>query len=184
MLPHLFGAVGDEPTVFHSAGQSEVEVHPDVVVQGLVIRRCIGTEWAIPICDLPLDDPASVNQTAVLLHLSWGGRADDVIESDIPILSIVRVRCVNELALDIAEDEDNIPALNWPSLGALLQDPHHSFFLQDVVSSLDRLPVLAGLQVLEELARGYQVPFGQVAPGDVLDDTEVCQVVIHVWGPF
>ena len=89
MLPHVFGAVGDEPTVLHSAGQSEVEVHPDMVVQSLVIHRGIGTEWAIPVCDLPLDDPASVNQTAVLLHLSCGGWADDVVESNIPVPSVV-----------------------------------------------------------------------------------------------
>ena len=32
MLPHVFRAVDDEPTVLHPTGQGEVEVHPDVVV--------------------------------------------------------------------------------------------------------------------------------------------------------
>ena len=89
MPPHLLGAVGDEPTVLHPAGQSKAEVHLDVVVQGPVVCRGIGTEWAIPVCDLPLDDPAPVNQTAVLLHLFCGGRADYIVEPDIPIPSIV-----------------------------------------------------------------------------------------------
>ena len=89
MPPHVLGAVGDKPTVLHPAGQSEAEVHLDVVVQGLVVCRGKGTEWAIPVCDLPLDDPASVNQTAMLLHLFCGSQADYVIELDIPIPSIV-----------------------------------------------------------------------------------------------
>ena len=89
MPPHLLRAVGDEPTVLHPTGQSEAEVHPDVVVQGLVVCRGIGTERTIPVCDLPLDDPASVNQTAMLLHLCCGGWADYVIEPDLPIPSIV-----------------------------------------------------------------------------------------------
>ena len=37
MLPHKIGAVGHKPTVLHPASQSEVQVHPDVVVQGPVI---------------------------------------------------------------------------------------------------------------------------------------------------
>ena len=32
MLPHVVGAVGHKPTILHPAGQSEVQVHPDVVV--------------------------------------------------------------------------------------------------------------------------------------------------------
>ena len=184
MLPHVFGAVGDEPRVLHPAGQSEAEVHPDVVVQGPVIRRCIGTERAIPICDLPLDDPASVNQTAVLLHLSCGGQADNVVESDIPIPSIVRVRGIDDPALDTVENENNIPAVNGPGLGALLRDPHHSFFLQDNVSSFDHLLVFAGPQVLEELASGDEVSLGRIAPGHVLNNAKVRRVVIGVGRPF
>ena len=133
----------NKPTVLHPAGQSEAEVHLDVVVKGPVVCRGIGTEWAIPVCDIPLDDPASVNQTVVLLHLSCGGRADYIIKPDIPILSVVWVGC-NYPALDTAEDVDNISALNGPGLGALLQDPHHSFFPQDIVSGLDRLLIFAG----------------------------------------
>ena len=32
MLPHEIGAVGDKPTILHPTGQSEAQVHPDVVV--------------------------------------------------------------------------------------------------------------------------------------------------------
>ena len=32
MLPHVVGAVGHKPTILHPAGQSEAQVHPDVVV--------------------------------------------------------------------------------------------------------------------------------------------------------
>ena len=32
MLPHEFEAVGDKPTILHPAGQSEAQVHPDVIV--------------------------------------------------------------------------------------------------------------------------------------------------------
>ena len=37
MLPHVVGALGHEPTILHPVGQSEAQVHPDVVVQGPVI---------------------------------------------------------------------------------------------------------------------------------------------------
>ena len=37
MVPHEIGVVSHEPTVLHPTGQSEVQVHPDVVVQGAVI---------------------------------------------------------------------------------------------------------------------------------------------------
>ena len=40
MLPHMVGAVGDIPAVFHPTGQSEAQVHTDVVVQSLVVCRC------------------------------------------------------------------------------------------------------------------------------------------------
>ena len=39
MLPHEIGVVSDEPAVLHSAGQSEAQMHPDVVVQGAVVGR-------------------------------------------------------------------------------------------------------------------------------------------------
>ena len=149
-----------------------------------MIRRCVGAEQAIPVCHLPLDDPASVNQTAVLLHLSCRGRADNVVESNIPIPSIVRVGGVDDLALDTAEDKNDIPALNGPGLGTLLQDPHHSFLLQDIVSCFNRLPVFAGPQVFEELASGDEVSLGQINPGHVLNDAKVCRVVVGVGRPF
>ena len=37
MLPHEIGVVSHEPTVLNPAGQSEVQMHPEVVVQGVVI---------------------------------------------------------------------------------------------------------------------------------------------------
>ena len=43
MLPHELGAVSHKPTVLYPAGQSEVQVHPDVV-QGVVIHRGVGAE--------------------------------------------------------------------------------------------------------------------------------------------
>ena len=61
MLPHEFGVVSDEPTVLHPAGQSEVQVHPDVVIQGAVICRGVGAEQAIPVhVTFPSNDLAFV----------------------------------------------------------------------------------------------------------------------------
>ena len=37
MLPHALGAVCDEPAIRHPAGQGEVQVHPDVVVESQVV---------------------------------------------------------------------------------------------------------------------------------------------------
>ena len=82
------------------------------------------------------------------------------------------------------EDVDNIPALDWSGLGTLLWDPHHSFFPQDIVPHLYRLPVLAGLQVLVVLASGNEVIFRGVAPGNIPNTAQVCQMVISVRGPF
>ena len=136
MLPHEIGVVSHEPTVLHPAGQSEVQVHPDVVVQGAVICRGIGAEWAIPVCHLPLDNPAFVDKGTALFHLFGGSLADDILQSDVPISSTVRVKGIDNLTLDTTKDVNDIPALDRPSLGALLWDSHHSFFLQDVVPPL------------------------------------------------
>ena len=62
MLPHEIRVVSHKPTVLHPAGQSEAQVHLDVVVQGAVICGGIGAEWAIHMCHLPLDDPAFVDK--------------------------------------------------------------------------------------------------------------------------
>ena len=89
MLPHVVGAVGHEPTILHPAGQSEVQVHADVVVQGPVICRCVGTERAIPIRHLTLNDLAFVNEATALLHFPCGGWADYIVQSNVPVTSIV-----------------------------------------------------------------------------------------------
>ena len=88
------------------------------------------------------------------------------------------------MALDTTKDEDHILALDQPGLGHLLWDSHHSFFPQDIVPRLYRLRVFAGLQVLVILASGNQVSFSGVAPGHVLDNAEVCQVIVGVWRPL
>ena len=54
MLPHEFGVVSHEPAVLHPTSQSEVQVHPDVVVQGAVIGGSVRAERAIPVHHLPL----------------------------------------------------------------------------------------------------------------------------------
>ena len=89
MLPHQIGVVSDEPTVLHPAGQSEVQVHPDVVVQGAVIGEGIGAEQAIPVCHLPLYDPAFVHKGTALFNLFGGSRADDIVQPNVPVLYIV-----------------------------------------------------------------------------------------------
>ena len=61
MLPHDIGVVSHEPAVLHSAGQSEVQMHPDVIVQSAVVCQGIGTEQAIPVHYLALYDPAFVH---------------------------------------------------------------------------------------------------------------------------
>ena len=75
MLPHDIGVVSYKPTILHPAGQSEAQVHPDVVVQSAVIGRGVGTERAIPMCHFPLYDPAFVDKGTTLFNLPCGGRA-------------------------------------------------------------------------------------------------------------
>ena len=184
MLPHEIGVVSQEPAVLHPASQSEAQVHPDVVVQGAVIGGGIGAEWAIPMRHLPLYDLAFVDKGTALFNLFGGRRADDIVQPDVPVLSIVRVEGVDNLALDTTKDINDIPALDQSGLGTLMWDSHHSFFPQDVVPRLYHLRVFAGLQVLVILASGYQVPFSGVAPGHVLDNAKVRRVVIGVRRPF
>ena len=157
MLPHQIGVVSDKPTVLHPAGQSEVQVHLDMVVQGAVIGGGVGTEWAIPVRHLPLYDLAFVHKRTTLFNLFGGSQADNIVQPDVPVSSIVRVAGIDNLALDTMKDINDIPAFNQPSLGALLRDSHHSFFPQDVVPRFYGLRVFAGLQVLVVLVSGYEV---------------------------
>ena len=170
MLLHEFGVVSQEPAVLHPASQSEAQVHLDVVVQGAVILRGIGAERAIPVRHLPLYDPAFIDKGTALFDLFGGSRADNIVQPDVPVSSIVRVMGVDNLALDTMKDVNDIPALDQSSLGALLRDSHHSFFPQHVVPRLYCLLVFAGLQVLVILASGNQVSFSGVAPGHILDN--------------
>ena len=159
-------------------------MHPDVVVQGAVIGRGVGAEWAIPMCHLPLYNPAFVHKGATPLNLFGGSRADDIVQPNVPVSSIVRVAGIDNLALDTMEDVNDIPALDRSGLGALLWDSHHSFFPWDVVPCLYRLRVFTGLQVPVILSSGNQVPFSGVAPGYILDHAEVRRVVVSVSRPF
>ena len=184
MLPHEIGVVSHEPTVLHPTGQSEAQVHPDVVVQGAVICRGVGAERAIPMCHLPLDDPPFVDKGTILFHLFGGCQAEDIVQYDVPILSIVQVKGIDNLALDTTKDVNDIPALDRPGLGALLWDSHHSFFPQDIVPLFYRLLVFAGLQVLVVLASGNEVSFSGIAPGHVPNTAKVHRVVVGVRRPF
>ena len=159
-------------------------MHLDVVVQGAVICRCVGAERAIPVCHLALYDPAFVDEGTTLFNLSGGSRADDIIQPDVPVLSVVRVMGVDNLALDTTEDVNNIPALNRSDLETLLRDSHHSFIPQDDVPRFYGLWVFACLQVLVVLVSSDEVPFSGVAPGYVLDITKVRREVVGVRRPF
>ena len=64
-------------------------MHSDVVVQGAVICGDVGTERAVPLHYLPLYDLAFVDKGTTLFDLPCGSRADDVIQPDIPVLSVV-----------------------------------------------------------------------------------------------
>ena len=184
MLPHEIGVVSHKPTVLHPAGQSEAQVHLDVVVQGAVICGGVGAERAIPVCHLPLDDPAFVDKGTALFHLLGGSRADNIVQSDVPISSIVRVKGIDNLALDTTKDVNDIPALDWPGLGTLLWDSHHTFFPQDVIPRFYCLLVFAGLQVLVVLASGNEASFSGIAPGHIPNTAKVCRVVVGVRRPF
>ena len=174
MLPHEIGVVSHEPTVLHPAGQSEVQVHLDVVVQGAVIGRGVGTEQAIPVCHLPLYNLAFVDEGTTLFNLPCGSQTDDIIQPNVPVSSVVRVLGIDNLALDTTEHVNNIPALNRSSLGALLWDSHHSFVPQESVPRLYGPRVFARLQVLVVLASGNEVSFSGVAPGHIPNTTKVC----------
>ena len=91
---------------------------------------------------------------------------------------------IDNLALNTTKDVNDIPALDWSGLGALLWDSHHSFFPQDDVPRFYGLRVIAGLQVLVVLASGNEVSFSGVAPGHVPNIAKVRRVVIGVRRPF
>ena len=184
MLPHKIRVVSHKPTVLHPAGQSEVQMHPNVVVQGAVICGGVGAEWAIPVCHLPLYDPAFVDKGTALFNLLGGSQADDIIQSDVPVSSIGRVAGIDNLALDTTKDINDILTLDWSGLGTLLWDSHYSSFLQDIVPCLYCLRVFAGLQVLVVLASSNEVSFSGVAPGHIPNTAKVCRVVIGVRRPF
>ena len=128
MLPHEIGVVSQEPAVLHPTSQSEAQVHPDVVVQGVVIGGGVGAEQVIPVRHLPLYDPAFVDKGTALFNLFGGSWADDIVQPDVPVSSIVRVAGVDNLALNTTKDVNDILALDQSGLGTLLQDSHHSFF--------------------------------------------------------
>ena len=184
MLPHQIGVVSDEPTVLHPTGQSEAQVHPDMVVQGAMIGGGVGAERAIPVRHLPLYDPAFVHKGTALFNLFGGSRPDNIVQPNVPVSSIVRVAGVDNLALDTMKDINDILAFDRPGLGALLQDSRHSFFLQDIVPRFYGLWVFAGLQVLVVLASGYEVSFSGIAPGHVPNTAKVCRMVVSVRRPF
>ena len=144
-----------------------------MVVQSTVVSGGIGTEWAVPVCYLPLYVPASVHKGTTLFNLFGRGRADDVVQLDVLVSPIIGVVGIDNLALDTAKDVDHIPALDRSGLGHLLWDSHHSFFLQNTLPRLYRLRVLAGLQLLVVLTGSNQVPFSGIAPGHILDHAEV-----------
>ena len=89
MLPHYIGVVSDKPAVLHSAGQSEAQMHTDVVVQSAVVCGGVGTEQAVPVRYLPLYDPAFVDKGTTLFDLPHGSRAYDVIQPDVSVPSVV-----------------------------------------------------------------------------------------------
>ena len=184
MLPHEIGVVSDEPAVLHSAGQSEVQMHPDVVVQGAVIRGGVGAERAVPMRHLPLYDPAFVDKGTTLFNLPRGSQADDVIQPDVPVSSVVRVVGINNLALDTTEDINNITALNKSGFGALLRDSHHYFFPQDGIPRLYGFRVFPRLKVLVVLTSGDEIAFSGVAPRHLPNITEVGRVVVSVGKPL
>ena len=93
---------------------------------------------------LPYPEPlASVDQTSTPFHFPCGGWADYVVQSDVPVPSIVRVMGINNKALDTMEDINNIAAFDRSGFGTFLWDSHHPFFLQDILPHLDGLSFLA-----------------------------------------
>ena len=141
-LPHQVGVVSHKPAVLHPTSQSEAKVHSNVVVQSAVVSGGIGTEWAVPVRYLPLYVPASVHKGTALFNLFGRGRADNIIQPDVPVSPIIGVAGINNLALNTGKDVDHIPALDRSGLGHLLQDSHHSFFPQNAFPRLYRLRVL------------------------------------------
>ena len=135
-------------------------------------------------CHLPLYDPAFVDKGTALFNLFGGSWADNIIQSDVPVSSIVRVKGVDNLALNTTKDVNDIPALDRSGLGTLLRDSHHSFFPQDIVPRFYHLRVFAGLQVLVVLASGNKVSFSRIAPGHIPNTAKVRQVVVGVRRPF
>ena len=119
-----------------------------------------------------------------LFNLSGGNQADNIIQPNVPVSSVVQVAGIDNLALDTTKDVNDIPALNRSGLGALLWNSHHSFFPQDDVPHFYGLQVIAGLQVLVVLVSSNEVPFSGVAPGHIPNTAEVCRVVVIVRGPF
>ena len=184
MLPHQVGVVSHEPAVLHPTSQSEAKVYSNVVVQSAVVSGGIGTQWAVPMCYLPLYVPASVHKGTTLFNLFGRGQADDIVQPDVQVLPIIGVAGVDNLALYTAKDIDHILALDRSGLGHLLQDSHHSFFPQNAFPRLYHLRVLAGLQVMVVLVGSNQVPFSGIPPGHILHHAKVCRVVVDIRRPL
>ena len=74
---------------YQQAGQSEAQVHTDVVVQSPVVGRRVRAERAIPVSDFTLKDLTVVHQTATFFHFPGGDWADYIVQTNVPVTSVV-----------------------------------------------------------------------------------------------
>ena len=148
-----------------------------------MVGCCRRAERAVSVCNFARDGSSLVNEIAVFLYLLGGHRTHDIVESNVPVTTILRVAGIHGPAIDVSEYADHVPALYSPSL-RLLQDPHHSPVPENILGGLKFLGILtAHLEIIIILLGSGDVTLGQIAPGNVLHVLEVLGMVGRIRGP-
>ena len=143
----------------------------------------VRAERAVSVCNFAGNALSLVNEGAVLLYLLGGYQTHDIIESDVPVATILRMASVYGPAVNVSEYSDHIPALYGPSF-RLLQYPHHSPVSENILGSFKNLGILtAHPEIIIILPGSDNVTLGRIAPGNVLHVLEVLRMIGGIRGP-
>ena len=92
MFPHTFRTVGDVPTIRHSACHGQLEMQPDMIIQGPVVLG--GIRIVDNIRNLhSLDGLSPDRGLTTPLYFSHGGRAHYIIQSYVLVPTVIRDAC-------------------------------------------------------------------------------------------
>ena len=139
----------------------------------------IRAEGALSVCNFAGNVFSLVNEVAVLLYFLGRHRTHDIIESDVPVVTILRVAGIHGLAINVSEYPDHILALYSPSF----RDPHHSPVSENILRGLKSLGILtAHPEIIIILPGSDDVTLGQITPGNFLHVLEVLGVIGGIRG--